>query len=168
MGRPELPLDPSAGPVENFAHELRQLRTRAGNPTYRAMARKVNYSYAALSTAASGKTPPTLEVTRAYVAACKGDTVEFERRWHELQRQVAPEPTARAARRTPASQLDKIAEVLAGQYREEELTWRVFDPWPMPVRWSFTQRQVADHWDVIFGPDTVRPDTGGGIDEIIT
>ncbi|WP_406631677.1 NACHT domain-containing protein [Amycolatopsis sp. WGS_07] len=167
MGRRELPLDPAAGPVEKFAHELRLLRTQAGNPTYRAMARKVNYSYAALSAAASGKTSPTLGVARAYVTACGGDVADFERRWHELQRQLAPEPPA--ARRAPTTRLDAIAEVLAARYRDEELAWRIFDPWPMAVRWSFARQPVADHWEVILGPGGGRPDVdGGGIDEIVT
>ena len=60
MVRPELPLDPSAGPVEKFACELRQLRARAGNPTYRAIVHRVNYSCSYTTpAAASGKTPPT-------------------------------------------------------------------------------------------------------------
>ena len=32
MGRPERPLDPSAGPVARFAHDLRQLRQGGSRP----------------------------------------------------------------------------------------------------------------------------------------
>ena len=31
MGRPELPVDPAAGPVQRLANDLRELRRAAGN-----------------------------------------------------------------------------------------------------------------------------------------
>ncbi|UUU23082.1 nSTAND1 domain-containing NTPase [Streptomyces sp. DSM 40750] len=92
MGRPEKPEDPSAGPVQEFASELRRLREAVpGGLTYRRMAAKAGYSSVALSTAAQGKKLPSLEVTLAYVAACGGageDLQEWERRWRDLARQV--------------------------------------------------------------------------------
>jgi serine/threonine protein kinase len=86
--RRELPLDPSAGPLEAFAFELRQLRYVAGNPPYRQLARKAFRSAAALSAAASGKSFPSLEVTLAYVRACGGDDHEWRARWLELNAQL--------------------------------------------------------------------------------
>jgi WD40 repeat protein len=83
MGRRERPLDPDAGPVQRFAHELRSLRQKAGGPTYREMARRANYSVTALSQAAAGDRLPSLPVALAYVRACDGDPEEWERRWHE-------------------------------------------------------------------------------------
>ena len=91
MPRPERPLDDLGGPVAQLAAELRKLRDKAGKPGYRQMAARVNYSVATLSAAASGRRLPTLEVTLAYVAACDGDVVEWERRWREADRlSVAP------------------------------------------------------------------------------
>ncbi|MFL6142174.1 MAG: helix-turn-helix domain-containing protein [Labedaea sp.] len=82
MGRRESVLDPGAGPVQGFAHQLRLLRADSGL-TYRAMARRVGYSAPALSQAAAGKQLPSLPVTLAYVAACGGDRQEWERRWRQ-------------------------------------------------------------------------------------
>jgi transcriptional regulator with XRE-family HTH domain len=81
MGRPELPLDPQAGPVAELAHELRLLRRQAGSPSYRELARRTNYSVTALSRAASGNALPSLLVFRAFVAGCGGDPDEWEPRW---------------------------------------------------------------------------------------
>ncbi|MFE5858787.1 DNA-binding protein [Streptomyces sp. NPDC056500] len=82
MGRREAPLDPGAGPVQRFAHELRQLRHEADGITYREMSRKADYSVTALSRAAGGEQLPSLAVVLAYVGACGGDVGEWERRWH--------------------------------------------------------------------------------------
>ncbi|MGW6059666.1 nSTAND1 domain-containing NTPase [Streptomyces sp. NPDC055189] len=81
MGRREKPLEPTAGPVQRFAHELRKLRVEAGSPTYRAMAQRVPYSAPTLSAAAAGERIPTLPVLLAYVSVCDGDPGEWERRW---------------------------------------------------------------------------------------
>lgn len=82
-GRRENSLDPAAGPVARFAFELRKLRQKAGDLTYRDMARKVPYATATLAQAAAGVKLPSLPVTLAYVTACGGDAEEWERRWHE-------------------------------------------------------------------------------------
>ncbi|MEU8257168.1 hypothetical protein AB0C06_23210 [Micromonospora inaquosa] len=84
MGRPERPLDPQAGELERFALDLRQLRTKAGAPTYRQLARRAHFSVTTLAKAASGETVPSLQVTLAYVAACDGDLEEWTERWHRL------------------------------------------------------------------------------------
>ncbi|MFI5620919.1 helix-turn-helix domain-containing protein [Streptomyces sp. NPDC051567] len=84
MPRPERLLDPTAGPLENFAHELRCLRKRAGNPSYRIMAKRAHYSVATLSEAARGLHRPSLKVTLAYIAACGGDPELWTRRWYGL------------------------------------------------------------------------------------
>ncbi len=94
MGRTERPIDPSAGPAERFAYELRLLRQDAGGLGYRQLARRAHYSYTALSQAAAGHELPTLEVTLAYVSACGGDAGEWTDRWHrvsdELRAGAAP------------------------------------------------------------------------------
>ncbi|MGW6460806.1 nSTAND1 domain-containing NTPase [Streptomyces sp. NPDC055078] len=80
-GRREVPVDPDAGPVQQFAYELRRLRRDAGRLTYRAMARSAGYSVTTLSRAAAGGQLPSLPVALAYATACGGDRAEWEARW---------------------------------------------------------------------------------------
>ncbi|MBM7168693.1 PD40 domain-containing protein [Streptomyces sp. G44] len=94
MGRREKPLDPDAGPVQRFAADLRELRASAGGPTYRVMARRAPYSAVALSQAAAGERLPSLAVALAYVAACGGDTAEWEKRWNAAAAEAAAVPRA--------------------------------------------------------------------------
>ncbi|GAA2143080.1 hypothetical protein [Actinomadura napierensis] len=84
MARRERPLDPAAGPLEAFAHDLRAVRAAAGEPTYRRLAQLAGYSASTLSEAASGARLPTLAVTLAFVGACSGDTEAWEHRWKEV------------------------------------------------------------------------------------
>jgi hypothetical protein len=84
VGRPERPLNPLNGPVSRFAHELRQLRAAAGYPTYRSLARRALYSASVLSSAASGVSFPTLQVTLAFARACGADPAEWQRRWEAV------------------------------------------------------------------------------------
>ncbi|MEV7969642.1 helix-turn-helix domain-containing protein [Sphaerisporangium sp. NPDC088356] len=88
MPRPERPLDPSEGPVQQFATELRKLREEAGNPSYRELAGIAHFSKATLSAAASGHRLPTWEVARAYVQACNGDLDEWRIRWRKAREQL--------------------------------------------------------------------------------
>jgi hypothetical protein len=93
-GRPERPIDPNAGPVARFAESLRQLRREQGNPAYRELAAHALFAPSVLSTAAGGFTFPSLRVTLAFVRACGGDPVEWQRRWEvaaaELAGQAGP------------------------------------------------------------------------------
>lgn len=82
-GRPQRPLDPDADPIQRFAHELRGLRPPG--LTYRKMADRVHYSAQTLSAAVNGRQLPSLEVTRAFVQACGGDTMQWEQRWHDTR-----------------------------------------------------------------------------------
>jgi transcriptional regulator with XRE-family HTH domain len=88
MPRRERPLDAGDGPLRELAAGLRQLRQKAGNPTYRELAEQAHYSISTLSSAASGQRLPTLAVTLAYVRACDGDVEEWERRWREAAEQL--------------------------------------------------------------------------------
>ncbi|MEU9030050.1 helix-turn-helix transcriptional regulator [Streptomyces sp. NPDC048383] len=88
MPRPERLLDPTAGPLEEFAHTLRGLRKQAGNPSYRTMAKRAHYSVATLSEAARGLHKPSLKVTLAYVTACGGDPEPWTRRWYRLSSEL--------------------------------------------------------------------------------
>ncbi|MDX3575703.1 helix-turn-helix domain-containing protein [Streptomyces sp. FL07-04A] len=94
MGRPERPLDPSAGPVQRLAHELRELRRAAGGLSYRAMAEAAGFSATTLSQAAAGERLPSLAVVRGYAGACGADAGEWEARWKEAEAEAAG--TARA------------------------------------------------------------------------
>lgn len=100
-GRAESELDPAAGPVPRFAAELRALRESAGKPTYRAMAQRTPYGVTALSQAAAGKQLPSRAVTLAYVKACGGDPVEWERRWREASAELAAEKAEEERSRPP-------------------------------------------------------------------
>jgi hypothetical protein len=88
-GRPERAIDPTDGPLSSFAYALRQARAAAGYPTYRALARRALFAPSVLSTAASGMTFPTLEVTLAYASACGADTTEWRKRWEEVAAELA-------------------------------------------------------------------------------
>ena len=98
VGRPERPLDPEAGELERFALDLRHLRTKAGGPTYRHLARRAHFSVTTLAKAASGDTVPSLQVTLAYVAACDGDLAEWTERWHSLIASVTSAETTEVSR----------------------------------------------------------------------
>jgi hypothetical protein len=94
MGRPERPLDATGGPIAAFARDLRELRSRAGDHTYRELARTALFAPSVLSSAASGYRLPTLPVTLAFVGACGGDLAAWERRWREIAGN--PKPAAEA------------------------------------------------------------------------
>ncbi|MEU1936590.1 helix-turn-helix domain-containing protein [Streptomyces coeruleorubidus] len=97
MGRREKPVDPSAGPVQRLAHDLRLLREKAGKPPYREMAERAGYSTTALSQAAAGDQLPTLAVARAYAEALDADPDEWEARWREADAELrAPAADERA------------------------------------------------------------------------
>ena len=94
MARLERTLDPTAGPLQEFAFQLRKVRAEARNPTYRALARTAGYSATTLSEAARGVRKPTLDVVLAYVGACRGDVEGWRRRWFELDAALGPETVA--------------------------------------------------------------------------
>ncbi len=88
-GRPERVIDPMDGPLSSFAHALRQVRAAAGYPTYRVLAKKALFAPSVLSSAASGMSLPTLQVTLAYASACGADTTEWRRRWEAVAAELA-------------------------------------------------------------------------------
>lgn len=92
MGRPERPLDPEAGPIPRFAGALRELRRESGGAGYRTLAARTEFSASTLSEAAAGERLPSLAVALAYVAACGGDTGEWEERWRQAADEDAVQP----------------------------------------------------------------------------
>ncbi|MGV9318143.1 NB-ARC domain-containing protein [Streptomyces sp. NPDC003660] len=98
MGRPEKPLALDAGPATAFAQELRRLRSGAGSPSYRELAKRALFSASVLSDAAAGYQLPSLQVALAFAEACGGERAEWERRWRRAARedggQGRPDPRA--------------------------------------------------------------------------
>ncbi|EWM10686.1 LOW QUALITY PROTEIN: peptidase C14, caspase catalytic subunit p20, partial [Kutzneria sp. 744] len=90
--RREQPLRLGEESLLAFAADLRALRAKAGSPAYRELGRRVHYSAATLSEAASGRKLPSLPVTLAYVRGCDGDVQAWEQRWRELAAELADEP----------------------------------------------------------------------------
>ncbi len=94
MARAERDINASIPVVADFAQELRTLRLRAGNPSYRVLAARTHFAPSTLSTAASGDSLPSLQVTLAYVRACRGNEEIWRQRWTEtsrlITRQAAP------------------------------------------------------------------------------
>lgn len=105
MARPEKPIDATGGVEAVFANELRQLRSQAGNPTYRDMARSALFSSSVLSSAASGTRLPTLQVTLGFVVACGGDREVWRRRWLQAANVTTADTLTRGRyRSSPADQ----------------------------------------------------------------
>ncbi|MFI9248002.1 helix-turn-helix domain-containing protein [Streptomyces sp. NPDC053086] len=128
-GRPESPLDPSTGPVERLAAELRKLRAEAGTPTYRVMSQRTGQGASTLSQAAGGERLPTLPVVLAYVRACGGDPEEWEERWRQAAAEVAAEP--RAEKQDAEPPYRGLARFEPGDadlfFGRDELTDRLFE-----------------------------------------
>jgi hypothetical protein len=103
---PGQPADGAAGGdlVAGFAAQLRELRERAGRPSYRQLAQRAHYSHTALSQAAAGGSLPSLAVTQAFVRSCDGDEEEWTARWHQVNQAVRPsaEPPSPSAPSPPA------------------------------------------------------------------
>jgi WD40 repeat protein/energy-coupling factor transporter ATP-binding protein EcfA2 len=133
MPRPELPVDPEAGPLERFAHDLRQLRRAAGAPSYKELAGRTRFSASALSDAARGRQQPSLDLTLAYVDACGGDRVEWADRWQELAAALSADAGANgdgSRRRSPylglATYRSEDADLFFGRERlVDELVARI-------------------------------------------
>lgn len=95
VGRPEKALDSSASPVALFAQQLRELRYKAGAPTFRDLARWTGLAPTTLSKAMGGDRLPTLAVTLRLVRVLADDEDIWRRRWEQAaaaQRQTGPFP----------------------------------------------------------------------------
>jgi hypothetical protein len=102
MGRPMRPIDPADGTIQEFAAELRQLRERAGSPTFRQLARRAHYSPTTLSVACAGTVLPSLDVTLAFVRACDGPVQYWQQRWHETSAKATANPADRKQPQAPS------------------------------------------------------------------
>jgi hypothetical protein len=86
--------------LEAFMDELRKLRTRAGEPSFRKMAaRSGAVSHATLHLTVTGKRLQPWETVREFVRACDGDEQEWHARWQGVQLVLAadrePDPAPR-------------------------------------------------------------------------
>lgn len=88
MGRPEAPLDTRGGPLQEFAARLRRLRADSGGRSYRQLAKAANFAPPTLARAASGRSFPSWEVTRGYVAACGADPDQWRYLWATTARLI--------------------------------------------------------------------------------
>ncbi|CAM3417489.1 PD40 domain-containing protein [Kibdelosporangium persicum] len=96
MPRAERPLATGDSALLRFAADLRLLRQKAGNPTYRELSKRAHFSVTTLSSAANGRQLPSLNVALAYVRACDGDEAEWEQRWHQVAAELAVTETKSA------------------------------------------------------------------------
>ncbi|MFJ8470330.1 helix-turn-helix domain-containing protein [Kitasatospora sp. NPDC094011] len=95
VGRRQRSLDPDAGPVAEFAHRLREVRERAGNPTFATMSRRVHRSTTVLSEAAGGVDLPTWATVEAFVEACgESGAGPWRRDWERARDSLGGEPAA--------------------------------------------------------------------------
>lgn len=93
MGRKQRTLDPAAGPVAQFALQLRVLREQAGTPTFATMSRRAHRSVSVLSEAAGGVEFPTWPTVLAFVQACgETDTDTWLERWEQVRCALADNP----------------------------------------------------------------------------
>jgi helix-turn-helix protein len=111
MGRTPRLLNPDDGPLQAFAHDLRLLREKAGNPTYRALAKTAGFSASTLGEAAGGVRRPSLDVTLAFVGACGGDVEAWQERWYQLDRQLTAEQLEQAGQESRIEARDDSAAV---------------------------------------------------------
>jgi hypothetical protein len=75
--------------IADFVSGLRKLREEAGAPSLREMARTAHYSHTALSSVTAGGRLPSLELTLAFVRACRGDEEAWRRRWQQVRDRAA-------------------------------------------------------------------------------
>ncbi|GLX10822.1 hypothetical protein [Microbispora sp. NBRC 16548] len=85
-------LDPTKGPVERFACELRALRAAAGEPPFWKMARRCEVSKSALASAVAGYQLPSEKVVRNFVLACGGDWPRWRERWMQAVAAAVRDP----------------------------------------------------------------------------
>ncbi|KPC75347.1 hypothetical protein ADL26_07950 [Thermoactinomyces vulgaris] len=81
--------------LADFAAALREVRERAGLPTFRTMARRSGVGAATLWRAESGEHTPSLLTTIAYVEACDGDRELWVRQHSDLLVGLNGDETAR-------------------------------------------------------------------------
>ncbi|NIJ13326.1 hypothetical protein FHU38_003670 [Saccharomonospora amisosensis] len=103
--------------LEAFMAELRDLRERAGEPSFRRMAAKSGaVSHATLHLTVTGHRLQPWETVREFVRACDGDETEWHTRWQEVSRALsdAREHAAASSEPEPEPEPEAEAEPEAG------------------------------------------------------
>jgi hypothetical protein len=113
MGRKLRPLDPAAGVVEQFAHDLRELRVAAGEQPFWKMARRCTVSKSALAAAVAGSRLPSDQVARQFVETCGGDWPWWHQRLAMAREQQAGREVSQDAQR-PSRSPDNPSRVPEG------------------------------------------------------
>ncbi|MFF3853425.1 helix-turn-helix domain-containing protein [Micromonospora sp. NPDC002575] len=124
------------GPIADFARELRELRDRAGTPTYEAMARDAHSNKSSLSKADKGVRLPSREVTLAYVRACGGPVEEWQARWKRVAQEVDPlafrpkQPTSLPTVNALAGSVNPVDAITVEEFRAKlrQVRKRLGDP----------------------------------------
>jgi transcriptional regulator with XRE-family HTH domain/GTPase SAR1 family protein len=162
MTRRESSLDPAAGVLESFAHELRVLRDTA-QLTYRELADRSGFGRSTLSDAASGRTLPTLDVVLGFVGACRGDQEEWAARWRAVKTALsttqARSTTEQSGdRREPALRdlADEVRRIWVHQVLEVNPTHTV----PLDLAFALQPDAVRDSFAET--PATPLPEPGPG------
>ncbi|GAB2766847.1 NBR1-Ig-like domain-containing protein [Amycolatopsis magusensis] len=94
---PRLEAEERAPALEEFMAGLRELRARAGEPSFRRMASKSGaVSHATLHLTVTGKRLQPWETVREFVRACDGDEDEWHGRWSATQLALAEDAPAPA------------------------------------------------------------------------
>ncbi|WP_143263943.1 nSTAND1 domain-containing NTPase, partial [Amycolatopsis kentuckyensis] len=116
MPRQERPLAETDDKLTRFAAGLRQLRDKAGKPTYRELSTRAHYSTSVLADAAGGRRLPSLAVTLAFVRACEGDVEEWEQRWREAAEELSATPRTGTDATAPYAGLAAFEIADAGRF----------------------------------------------------
>jgi len=99
---PKLQAGERAPELDAFVSELRKLRTRAGEPSFRKMAAKSGaVSHATLHLTVTGRRLQPWETVREFVRACDGDEEEWHARWQGLQLVLSAEREPETAPSVP-------------------------------------------------------------------
>jgi hypothetical protein len=126
MVRPERPVT-GDGPLPAIARALRLVRAQAGNPGYRELGSRTQYSKTRLSDAASGAECPSWEITKAFADACDptgNAALRLRSLWEkasqaERNRRRASSRRRRAASASPVTDRGARSGLTAGAPRPE-------------------------------------------------
>jgi len=104
------------------------------------------------------KNAPRWAVVLGTLTALAGLTASFAERavaWVSGRRRRQPGEGEKLAGLRRAA--EELADAVRDEWREEARTRRLQDPWPLPLRWTAAEADLADHVDVVFKP----PPEGG-------
>ncbi|MFI0453686.1 helix-turn-helix domain-containing protein [Actinomadura sp. 6N118] len=75
--------------IQRFALGLRHVRRRAGDPSYRALSQKMNYSYSTVSRMLNGQMFPRWGTVEQFLRACKVTENAIDGRWRARWLEIA-------------------------------------------------------------------------------